>query len=700
TSNSTTETACDSYTWSVDGNTYTASGTYTDVSTNAAGCNHTETLNLTINNSTSASSTETACDSYTWAVDGNTYTASGIYTDVSTNSAGCNHTETLNLTINSITASATAVDASANGLSDGSAIVTPAGGTSPYAYLWSDGQTNATAVGLAAGTYSVTVTDGNGCTTISSATVNQPPLAGGSFVTAQDGAWSTGSTWVGGVVPPPSGDVTIDHHVTVGSNITQTGSITISSNKSVSMGAGSDLSHSGALDNAGSISGSFILTGSSRAINIGEVEDLIVSATGIVSVNANCSISRLLRVDAGATIDVTGYQAVLLADASQTALVHDNGGTTTGDFTVKQFIPQTITTTTGTVTQAYANIFYGPPVSNPTISQMQDDVNILINPANANSFYFNELTAQWTPPSSFSTIMPAGKGWYQYAFIGSGGLELDFVGELNTGNISIPITNSAGGGWNIVSNPYPSPIDLQNLWGFGANPAVFYRYNGTSYNSFIAPIGLSNPPGLTKYVPTMQGFWVNAGTYAAITYSNANRVTDPAQALDDFTKSTLPVFRLAMAYQTDIVTSAVYFFNTATDGVDENYDALYLDGDNSFQFATKTGNTNMSINGLPEVDGSIVTIPLHTELTLIGNYTISLTELSNFSSGTKVMLQDLLLSVSHDLTKGEYSYIGNPVEGNDRFIITVLSSVASSTDKVEDVATFETFRCFESLCVS
>ncbi|NCC69804.1 MAG: hypothetical protein EOM14_16740, partial [Clostridia bacterium] len=37
------------------------------------------------------------------------------------------------------------------------------GGTSPYTYLWSDNQTTATATNLAAGTYTVTVTDANGC---------------------------------------------------------------------------------------------------------------------------------------------------------------------------------------------------------------------------------------------------------------------------------------------------------------------------------------------------------------------------------------------------------------------------------------------------------------------------------------------------------------------------------------------------------
>ncbi|MCO6478078.1 MAG: proprotein convertase P-domain-containing protein [Phaeodactylibacter sp.] len=44
----------------------------------------------------------------------------------------------------------------------------------PYAYSWSDGQQTATAQGLAAGQYSVTVTDANGCFSSASATVAQP----------------------------------------------------------------------------------------------------------------------------------------------------------------------------------------------------------------------------------------------------------------------------------------------------------------------------------------------------------------------------------------------------------------------------------------------------------------------------------------------------------------------------------------------
>ncbi|MFZ4678806.1 MAG: beta strand repeat-containing protein, partial [Flavobacterium sp.] len=107
TSNTTTATACDTYSWSVNGATYTTGGTYTGTSTNAANCPQAETLNLTINASTSNTTTATACDTYTWAVNGATYTTSGQRTVTSTNSANCPQTEILNLTINASTSNTT-----------------------------------------------------------------------------------------------------------------------------------------------------------------------------------------------------------------------------------------------------------------------------------------------------------------------------------------------------------------------------------------------------------------------------------------------------------------------------------------------------------------------------------------------------------------------------------------------------------------
>ena len=63
-------------------------------------------------------------------------------------------------------------DASTLASNDGSATVTPSGGTGPYTYSWSpSGGTSATASGLSAGTYTVTVIDANNCSTTAMVTI-------------------------------------------------------------------------------------------------------------------------------------------------------------------------------------------------------------------------------------------------------------------------------------------------------------------------------------------------------------------------------------------------------------------------------------------------------------------------------------------------------------------------------------------------
>ena len=76
-----------------------------------------------------------------------------------------------------ITGVVTTVDASCNGVCDGEVLITPSGGTLPYAsHVWDDaGTTDAVSMnGLCAATYTVTVTDANGCTGSASGVVDQP----------------------------------------------------------------------------------------------------------------------------------------------------------------------------------------------------------------------------------------------------------------------------------------------------------------------------------------------------------------------------------------------------------------------------------------------------------------------------------------------------------------------------------------------
>ena len=94
-----TQTACDSYTW-VDGNTYSSSNnTATYTTTNAAGCDSTITLDLTITPQSTSSIIKTACSFYI-APDDEVYTSTGNYTAIIDNAAGCDSVITIDLTIN------------------------------------------------------------------------------------------------------------------------------------------------------------------------------------------------------------------------------------------------------------------------------------------------------------------------------------------------------------------------------------------------------------------------------------------------------------------------------------------------------------------------------------------------------------------------------------------------------------------------
>ncbi len=104
----------------------------------------------------------------------------GTYTVTVTDATGC-LSATTTVTITSagglLVLTPTITNVLCNGACTGSILINASNGTPPYTYLWNTvpAQTGQTATGLCAGTYSVVVTDANGCTSTGSYTVTQPP---------------------------------------------------------------------------------------------------------------------------------------------------------------------------------------------------------------------------------------------------------------------------------------------------------------------------------------------------------------------------------------------------------------------------------------------------------------------------------------------------------------------------------------------
>ncbi|MBS1587579.1 MAG: gliding motility-associated C-terminal domain-containing protein [Bacteroidetes bacterium] len=204
------------YSWAPSGGTgATASsliaGNYTCTVTDANSCVLTQVFTITSPTALSAATSQTnvSCNggnngsatvtvsggtpsyTYSWAPSGgNAATATGLaagtYTCTITDANNCTLTKTFTITQpTSVTATTSQTNVSCFGGSNGTATVNPSGGTPSYTYSWSPaGGTGATATGLAAGSYTCTITDANLCVITKTFTITQP-LAGLSATTSQ-----------------------------------------------------------------------------------------------------------------------------------------------------------------------------------------------------------------------------------------------------------------------------------------------------------------------------------------------------------------------------------------------------------------------------------------------------------------------------------------------------------------------------------
>jgi len=175
-----------------------APGTYSITATDANSCTGTGTLTITQPAALALNTTQTpaGCNaggtasvtvtggttpySYTWSNGGTTATitnvAGGNYTVTVRDANTCSATSSV--TVGSSGGPTVSLSQQTNitcfGANNGAINITVTGGTSPFGYTWSNGATTQNISGLAPGTYTVTVTDQNNCTSTLNATITEP----------------------------------------------------------------------------------------------------------------------------------------------------------------------------------------------------------------------------------------------------------------------------------------------------------------------------------------------------------------------------------------------------------------------------------------------------------------------------------------------------------------------------------------------
>ena len=102
----------------------------------------------------------------------------GTYFVTITDANGCSTTSNGVVTSPDSLEAGVAIDSNAtcNGFSDGGVSAGVNGGIGPFSYLWNNNDTTASITGLPVGTYTVTITDQNGCTATDDEPVSEPPV--------------------------------------------------------------------------------------------------------------------------------------------------------------------------------------------------------------------------------------------------------------------------------------------------------------------------------------------------------------------------------------------------------------------------------------------------------------------------------------------------------------------------------------------
>jgi gliding motility-associated-like protein len=367
------------YSWAPSGGTAAtatglAAGTYTVTVTDANSCVTTQSFTITQPTAliaSASSQTNVACNgsasgsatvavtggtgsyTYLWAPSGGTAaTATGLvagsYTVTVTDANGCMATQSFTITQPTVlVASASAqTNVSCNGGSNGSATVAVTGGAGGYTYSWlPTGGTAATATGLAEGTYTVTVTDANGCTASQSFTITQPTVLDGTTfktdVSCNGGSNGTATVSITGGTGPytyswlPSGGtnatatglVAGTYSVTVtdsnGCQITRTVVVAEPTVLAVASTSQTDVSCVGSSDGQATvvISGGtapYTYSWSPIGGTAATASGLIAGTYTVTVIDANgCSLNQTFTI--GTVLDVTNPTIVAPADVNVTA---------------------------------------------------------------------------------------------------------------------------------------------------------------------------------------------------------------------------------------------------------------------------------------------------------------------------------------------------------------------------------------------
>ena len=537
---------------------------------------------------------------------------------------------------------------------------------------------------------------------------------------AGDGDWNNASNWDDGVVPTCGDDVFIDN---VASQPVITSTVACGD---LSTATGSDVTVqiTGQLD----VCGNAVFGANFEALGDGEIVLTGASGGSTVDCNATARVDNVrttsdyslnsgtLRIGTGLSLDggdwTNNAETVLLSDNGGTAWLDDFSGVGSynGDITVQMYVRST----GGPLEKQH---FIASPVNAPGTGEIGDDLNgplgvgLLgadgvavtplpscdVNNLAAGSNYGNLFELQednitfcyqerWVVRSAGG--LTNGEGYSAWLRANS---TAEWTGTPNTGAVSGPSLTSSGASttypehyrWNLVGNPFPSPVDVTSfLTANGSvNSPSQYEPSGPFAGTYQGYAPGSN-------VAINQGFMVQASAAGPISFDNTMRSTGVSEWKTGETwfdsKLDIEVHGGGFADRTH-----VFFNEEATADFDVVYDRVKVPSDagQPTLYTETYGEEMLNYNGRNTSDLGGEAIPLGVAPGADGSFELRFSGMESFLAGTVIYLHDTETNTYTDLRSTDvYSFEMEADDASDRFELVFEKSEDDATTGIDALA--------------
>ncbi|MEO8762319.1 MAG: PKD domain-containing protein [Bacteroidia bacterium] len=329
--------------------------------------------------------------------------------------------------------------------------------------------------------------------------------------------------------------------------------------------------------------------------------------------------------------------------------------------------------------------------------------------------------AHYNPIGGLTDVINPGQGYWVYLGTANPGINIpgeliSITGGIKSGDVTIGLKNANTGdlinyGYNLVANPYPSPISWKKVVaasGIGSSSTAnnYYAYSasigtgGGDYMIYNASSGISNPASGTytvgDIIPAGLGFYVQTDQASSISlhfkesakcgdpnhhvlFREANQENNTANVTSTSTSLT-HYFSLQVTGNNNESWAAISFNANATDTID-GFDATAIGYNGALQISSSyAGNRgrDYSINGLPELNQNY-TIPVKILSGTTSQYQINPVGMENMLLGACLNLHDNYLNADYDLRGGSFNLTINDTETVARFTLQVTMAQLPTT---------------------